>query len=274
MQDSEKKDMAFVDHLEELRWHIIRSVIAVLVVTIVAACFMDFIFHDILLAPARTDFFTYQFMCGLDKALCIEKIDLNLQNRTMAGQFNMHIVASFITGLVFAFPYIVWEFWRFIKPGLHMVERKYASGAVSFVTTLFAIGIVFGYYIVTPLSVNFLINYKLSPEISNIIDISEYVTFICMLVIGSGLMFQLPVIIYILTRIGVVGPSFLRRYRRHAIVGIFILAAIVTPSPDLLTQTVVGIPLYILYELSIFVSAIVEKAKMKGTYSKGNVSYN
>jgi sec-independent protein translocase protein TatC len=266
MQDSQNAEMSFIDHVEELRWHIIRAVIAVLIFTIIAFSFMDFIFHHILLGPVRPDFWTYQQLCKLGDGLCIKEINFRMQNRTMAGQFNMHIVAAFVSGIVIAFPYIFWEFWSFIKPGLHPTERKYASGAVLFVTTLFTLGILFGYYMVTPLSVNFLINYQLDPSIENIIDISSYITFVCMLVIGSGLMFQLPVIIYILTRIGIVGPVFLRKFRKHAIIGIFIVAAIVTPSPDLITQSIVAVPLIILYELSIFISAAVASRKAKGTY--------
>lgn len=261
------KEMPFIDHLEELRWHIIRAVIAISIFTVIAFSFMDFIFHEVLLGPVRADFWTYKMFCKLSDSLCIDKINFKMQNRTMAGQFTMSIVAGLISGVVMAFPYVFWEFWRFVKPGLSATERKYASGAVIFVTTLFALGLLFGYYLVTPLSVNFLINYQLDPAIENIIDINSYITFICMLVVGSGLMFQLPVVIYILTRIGIVGPKFLRKFRKHAIVGIFIVAAIVTPSPDFFTQSIVAVPLIILYEISIFISAAVERRREKEIFA-------
>lgn len=267
MEDTPKREMAFVDHLEELRWHLIRSVGAILILTIVAFSFMDIIFHHVLLAPVRADFWTYRMLCQLSETMCVEKIDFEMQNRTVAGQFTMHVVASFVAGLTIAFPYVFWEFWKFIKPGLHMVERKYSAGAVFFVSALFTLGVLFGYYIVSPLSLNFLINYKLDPAISNIIDVSSYISFICMLVLGSGIMFQLPVAIYILSRIGIIGPAFLRKYRKHAIVIIFIIAAIFTPSPDFFTQLVVAIPLILLFEISIFISAAVHRRKEKDLQS-------
>lgn len=251
--------MGFVDHLEELRWHLIRSVAAVFIITIAAFATMDIIFHHVILAPVRPDFWTYRMMCLLSEAMCVHEINFPMQNRTVAGQFTMHVVASFVTGIVVAFPYIFWELWRFIKPGLHPIERKYSSGAVLFVTLLFAMGVLFGYYIVTPLSLNFLINYKLDPSITNIIDISSFISFVCMLVLGSGIMFQLPVAIYILSRIGIIGPSFLRKYRKHAIVVIFIVAAVFTPSPDFFTQFVVAVPLIFLFEISILISAAVHR---------------
>lgn len=255
------KEMSFVDHLEELRWHVIRSVIAVVICTIVAFSTMDLIFHHIILAPAKADFWTYRILCKIADAMCVQDIEFHLQNRTVAGQFTMHLVASFVTGIIVAFPYIFWELWRFVKPGLHAIEKQYSSGAVIFVTTLFTVGILFGYFVVAPLSVNFLINYRLDPTIENIIDVSSYISFLCMIVLGSGIMFQLPVVIYILSRIGIVGPVFLRKYRKHAIVGIFVLAALFTPSPDFFTQFIVAIPLILLYELSIFLSAAVSRRK-------------
>jgi sec-independent protein translocase protein TatC len=256
-----KKEMGFVDHLEELRWHVVRSVVAIVVLTIAAFATMDVIFHHVILAPVRADFWTYQVLCRLSESMCVKEIVFPLQNRTVAGQFTMHVVASFVSGIIIAFPYVFWEFWRFIKPGLHLVEKKYSAGAVIFVSTLFTAGVLFGYFIVTPLSVNFLINYKLDPNITNNIDIASYISFVCMLVLGSGIMFQLPVVIYILSRMGIIGPAFLRKYRRHAIVGIFIIAAVFTPSPDFFTQLIVALPLLLLYEISIFISAGVYKKR-------------
>jgi sec-independent protein translocase protein TatC len=258
-----KKEMTFVDHLEELRWHVVRSVIAVIVLTIIAFASMNFIFHQIILAPVKPDFWTYRMLCLLSEDMCIKEINFTMQNRSMAGQFTMHVIASFVTGVILAFPYVFWELWRFIKPGLHSLERKYSAGAGIFVTTLFVTGIMFGYFIVGPLSINFLINYKLDDSIVNNIDVTSYISFLCLLVLGSGIMFQLPVVIYILSRIGIVTPSFLRTYRKHAIVAIFIIAAIFTPSPDFFTQLIVAIPLMLLYEISIFISVGVYKKRQK-----------
>lgn len=250
-----------MDHLEELRKHIIRSVVAILIMTIIAAASMDLIFHYVLLAPTRPDFWTYRMLCKLGEGMCIDKIEFNPQNLSMAGQITTHIVASIITGAVAAFPYVFWQIWKFIKPGLHPNERKNAGGTVFYVTILFVIGVLFGFYVLAPLSVNFLLTYTLDPSIHNLPEISSYISFIGMLVLGSGIMFQLPVAIYILTRMGIVGPSFLRKYRKQAIVVIFIIAAIFTPSPDFFTQSVVALPLYLLFELSIFISAGVAKRK-------------
>jgi len=181
----------------------------------------------------------------------------------MSGQFTMHILASFVAGIVVAFPYVFWEIWRFIKPALHTNEKKYTAGTVLSVTTLFLTGVLFGYYIIAPLSINFLANYKLDESIVNQFDITSYMSTLCMLVLGSGLMFQLPILIYVLSAMGIMTPMFMRTYRRHAVVIIFFIAAIITPSPDILSQVLVALPLILLYELSIFVSASVYKKKLK-----------
>ena len=168
--------MSFVDHLEELRWHLIRSVIAIGIFTIAAFACMPYIFHHIILAPSRTDFWTYQMLCKLSPSLCIDKIDFTLQSRNMSGQFTMHILASIVAGLVVAFPYVFWEIWKFIKPALHTSEKKYTAGTVLAVTTLFFLGVLFGYFIIAPLSINFLANYKLDESIVNQFDITSYMS--------------------------------------------------------------------------------------------------
>ena len=259
----ETKEMSFIDHLEVLRWHIVRSVLSIAVFTIIGFVSMDFIFHEILLAPMRPDFWTYKMMCKLGPDMCIKEIKIDLQNRTMTGQFMMHLKSAFVFGFVFAFPYTFWELWKFIKPGLYPNELKGASGAVFFVSVLFILGILFGFYVITPLSFNFLINYKIDESIPNIIDVTNYISLFCGLILGSGLMFQLPVLIFVLSKIGIVTPALMRNFRRHSIVVIFIVAAIITPSPDFFTQIVVAIPLLILYEISIFISASVYKTKEK-----------
>jgi sec-independent protein translocase protein TatC len=261
---TEEKEMTFLEHLEELRWHILRSVIAIVVFTILAFFFINDIYKYIILGPVRTDFWTYQMMCKLSEVfgyadLCVQKIDLTLQNRQLAGQFTMALFSSFFIGLVFTFPYLFWEVWRFVSPGLKVAERKAARGAVFFVTMLFFMGVLFGYYIVSPLTINFLANFKLDESIPNQIDISDYISTLVTLALASGLAFQLPIVVFVLSKIGLVTPKFMREYRRHAYLVVLIVAGIITPSPDILSQVLVSVPLIILFELSIGVSARVEK---------------
>jgi sec-independent protein translocase protein TatC len=262
-----EKEMSFLDHLEELRWHVIRSLIAVVIFTIVAFVLAPWIFQNIVFAPARVDFPTFKWLCKLADAighesLCVKEIPFKVQSRFMTGQFTMHIMASFIIGLVIAFPYVVWEIWRFIKPGLQVKERKYSRGAVAAVSFLFFSGVLFGYYVIAPWMVYFLANYSISDMIVNEFDITSYVSTVVLLVLGSGLLFQLPVVIFFLSKMGIVTPQFLRKYRKHSVVVILIIAAIVTP-PDPLSQIMITIPLYILFEISIIISAIVARQKAK-----------
>jgi len=265
---SGEKEMSFLDHLEELRWHVIRSLVAIVVLTIVAFIEVKWVFNNVILAPAKSDFLTWRALCKLGHAvgkediLCIQDIPLELQSRFMTGQFTITIVAAFVLGLVFAFPYVVWELWRFIRPGLRLRERKNTTGVVTSVSLLFAAGIAFGYYVIAPLMVYVMVNYRISDMIINQFDITSYVSTVVTLVFGSGLLFQLPVVIYFLSKIGLVTPKFLRQYRRHSIIIILIIAAIITP-PDPLSQTLIFIPLYLLFEISILISARVEKQKLK-----------
>src|SRR5690349_20195389 len=228
-------EMSFLDHLEELRWHVIRALGAIVIFTIVGFVYVKWIFTNIILAPAKSDFWTWRMLCKLGNAigkadsLCIQDIPLELQSRFMTGQFTITIVAGFVIGLVLAFPYVVWEIWRFIKPGLHLNERKNSTGAVAVISTLFASGVAFGYYVIAPLMVYVMVNYRISDMIINQFDITSYVTTFVALVVGSGLLFQLPVVIYFLSTFGIVTPKFLRKYRKHSIVIILIVAAIITP---------------------------------------------
>ena len=259
-------EMTFIEHLEELRWNVIRAVGAILVFTIVAFIFIEEIYDKIILAPSRPDFWTYRMLCKIAdftgaQGLCIDKLDFELQSREMAGQFTMALLSAVIIGLLFAFPYAFWEVWRFIKPGLKPSERKVSRGAVFYVTSLFLSGVLFGYYIVSPLAINFLANFQLDPRIKNQFDITSYVGLISMLTLACGLTFQLPVVAFILSKIGFLNPRFMREYRRHAFVVILILAAVITPSPDVLSQVLVALPLTLLYEVSILVSAWVERNK-------------
>lgn len=262
MKESPGKEMSFIDHLEELRWHIIRSGLSIFVFFIIAFVSKEFVFHQVILSPARNDFWTYKMLCKMGEALCIDSMNFQLQNRTMAGQFTMHITISFFIGLILSFPYTFWEIWSFIKPGLYDKERKMTTGIIFFVSVLFGSGILFGYYIVAPLSINFLATYTLDPSIQNYFDLTSYVSLLSMVVLGTGLMFQMPVIVFVLSKIGVVTPEFLRTYRKHALVIILIVAAIITP-PDVISQLLVTMPLAILYEVSIFVSATVARKRKR-----------
>jgi sec-independent protein translocase protein TatC len=266
-QESGEKEMSFLEHLEELRWHVIRALGATIIFTIAAFLMAPWIFENVIFAPARVDFLTFKWLCKLgnflgSEGLCVKDIPFKVQSRNMTGQFTMHLMSSFIIGLVVAFPYVVWELWRFIKPGLQKSERKYSRGAVASVSVLFFLGVTFGYFVIVPWMVYFLANYSISDIVVNEFDITSYVSTVVMLVLGSGLLFQMPVVIYFLTKIGIVTPEFLRKYRKHSIVIILIVAAIVTP-PDPLSQMLITIPLYMLFEISILISASVAKRKAR-----------
>ena len=261
--------MSFLDHLEELRWHFIRALLAVIVLTIVAFYFVRWIFENIIFAPAKLDFPTFKYMCqlgdwlGLQESLCITELPFIVQSRNMTGQFMMSLTASFVIGLVVAFPYVVWEFWSFVRPGLETKERKFSKGAVFAVSFLFLLGVFFGYYFLCPMTIWFLATYSISSVISNEFDITSYVSTITSLVMGCGLLFQFPVVIYFLTKVGIVTPDLMRKYRKHSIVIILVLGAIITPSADPFSLTVISLPLYLLFEISIFTSAIVVRRKQK-----------
>lgn len=266
--DAEGKEMSFLDHLEELRWHIIRAAGAILVFTVLAFVFIDDIFEYVLLGPAKTNFWTYRQMCRLADAtgyadLCVKKLDFKLQALGLSDQFTMSLTSSFFIGLCFAFPYAFWEVWRFIKPGLRPVERQAARGGVFFVSLLFTMGLSFGYFIVSPLAINFLVNYTLSSRIENNIDITSYISVIVTLGLGCALIFQMPIVAFVLSKVGVVTPKFMREYRKHAWIVILVVAGIITPSPDIYSQVLVALPLALLYEVSIIVSGRVERARLR-----------
>ncbi|MBP9150920.1 MAG: twin-arginine translocase subunit TatC [Flavobacteriales bacterium] len=258
----EEGEMSFLQHLEVLRWHLVRSVSAIFIVSIVAFFSKEFLFDTLLLGPKRGDFWTYQMACKYLDLLCFDEMPFDLINISMSGQFSTHIVVSIIAGFVVAFPYVVFEIWRFVKPGLHSNERKYANGMVFYVSFLFILGVLFGYYFIAPLSVNFLGTYQVSETIRNQIDLNSYFSTVATLVLASGVVFELPILIYFLTKIGLVTPASLRQYRKHAVVGILILAAVITP-PDVASQILVFIPLMLLYEISIGVSALVLRNEAK-----------
>ncbi|WP_448700948.1 twin-arginine translocase subunit TatC [Mucilaginibacter sp. AW1-3] len=262
-------EMSFFDHLEVLRWHLIRAASAIIVFACVAFYFFDDIWQKIVMGPKHGNFFTYRMLCKLGELLhspgmCISS-DLpgEMQNTELAGQFSLQINSSIMLGITLGFPYLLWEIWRFVKPALEEREQKAASGFVFFASSLFAIGILFGYYIVAPLSLHFLTNYQISPEIHNIFTIDSYLTSVATLTLVSGIVFQLPVIVYILASLGILTPKFMREKRRIAIIIIMIIAMLVTPTPDVTTMLVISSPLFLLYELSIGVAARVQKRKLK-----------
>jgi sec-independent protein translocase protein TatC len=266
---SEEKEMSFLDHLEELRWHVVKSVIALFTCTIVAFIYIKWIFENIVFAPARIDFPTFKYMCqlgklvGAEKSLCAQPFTFIVQSRQMTGQFMMSITASLVVGLVVAFPYIFWQIWSFIKPGLKLNEKSNSRGAVAAVTFLFLLGVSFGYYILSPMTIWFLSTYSISDMIKNEFDITSYVSTIVGMVIGSGLLFQFPVVVYFMTKVGMLTPQFMRKFRKHAIVVILVLGAVVTPSPDPFSMMLIATPLYLLFEISILISALVVRKQQK-----------
>ncbi len=255
--------MSFLQHLEALRWHLVRSVIAIVLVTIIVFINKYFVFDNIILGPKNLDFLTYKFLCLLSEklhiaALCIKKINFTVINIELAGQFLLHLKSSFILGFILAFPYIFWEIWRFVKPALYDKEKTYARGIVFYCSILFLFGVLFGYYILTPFSINFLGSYNVSEEVGNKISLTSYVGTISSLVLVSGIIFELPIVVYFLSKLGIVSPKIMRKYRRHALVAILLLSGVITP-PDLASQVLIAFPLYGLYEMSIFISAKVSK---------------
>ena len=266
--------MSFLEHLEELRWHIIRSVIAIVVMMIVAFIFKNILFDKIVLAPKNPDFVSNRMFCEFGHYLagvfnlknpdimCINTNPPNLISIKMSGQITTHIVVALVAGLIAAFPIVIREFWLFFKPALHSNEAKHARGAVLASSLLFFVGVLFGYFLLAPLSIHFLNTYQISPDVVNQINVRSFIGTITSICLATGVVFELPIVAYFLTKIGIITPTFMRKYRKHAIVIIFILAAIITP-PDVFSQALVAIPLLILYEISIFISAGVIKRKEK-----------
>ena len=262
-----EKEMSFLEHLEELRWHIIRSILAIVIFMIIAFIFKGFIFDNIILAPKNPAFLTNRILCEIGErwnttALCINTKTLNLINIKMSGQLTTHITVSMVVGLILAFPVILWEFWQFFKPALRDNVAKYAKGAVTAASLLFFTGVLFGFFMLAPLSIHFLSSYEISQDVVNQINVRSYIGTLTSICLATGLVFELPIIAFFLTKIGVVTPAFMRTYRKHAIVVIFIVAAIITP-PDVFSQTLVAIPLLILYEVSILISGRVMRQKEK-----------
>lgn len=263
MAKKNQQEMSFLDHLEELRWHLIRSTIAIVIIALGAFFAKDFIFDVILFGPKEADFPTYRFFCeltrklGVQEAFCVSP-DFRIQSREMSGQFSAHIWTSIWAGFILGFPYILYEMWRFISPGLYEKERSNARGFIGVASFLFFLGVLFGYYVIAPLSVNFLAGYQVSKEVFNDIDLASYISTVRSSVIACGIIFELPIIIYFLTKVGLVTPEFLKKHRKVALVIVLVVAAIITP-PDVASQIIVSIPILILYEVSILISKLVLK---------------
>jgi sec-independent protein translocase protein TatC len=264
-QEEPKKEMSFFQHLEELRWVLVRSAIAVTIAACGAIAGYKYLFDIVLLGPKNPDFFTNRMMCALAQwldtpSICINSKPFQIINIEMAGQFNAHMSVSLYAGLIVAFPYVIYQLWKFISPALYEKERKKARGAVLIISVLYIVGVFFGYYFIVPFSVDFLGTYTISDEVVNQINLTSYISLVSSLALVSGLVFELPVIVYFLTKIGIITPSFLRKYRRHSFIVILIIAAIISP-PDVLSMTLIAIPLWALFEVSILVSSRIFRKK-------------
>ena len=262
-------EMSFLDHLEDLRWHLIRITIAVILAGIIAFCFPKILFGVIIFGPTDMSFPTYQWLCEMsqligieDTTFCADRFPFDLQNRLVAGQFSTHIWTSIYAGFIVAFPYVLYQLWRFISPGLKKNERKNSRGFIIIASLLFFIGVLFGYYVITPLSFNFLANYSISDKVINDFDLNSVIAVVRSSSLAAGLVFELPILVYFLTKIGFVTPQILKKYRKFALVIVLIISAVITP-PDIASQVIVAVPILILYQVSIFISRIVVRNQNK-----------
>jgi sec-independent protein translocase protein TatC len=259
----QEKEMTFLDHLEELRWHIIRGLLAILVGGIVLFIFQDWVFGTVVFGPSKPDFLSYRMFCqwshalGLGETMCIKPPEFDTQATGVGEPFITAIKVSIIGGFIVGFPFVFWELWSFIQPGLYPQERKATRGAVFICTVLFLTGVLFGYYIIAPFGVRFLVGYEIAGVV-NRPTLGSLIGYMIMFTVPSGIIFELPVVVYVLSKIGLLTPAVMRKYRRHAIIGVLVVAAVFTP-PDAVTQFLIGIPLFILYEISIAISRRVVK---------------
>ncbi|MFA5815836.1 MAG: twin-arginine translocase subunit TatC [Bacteroidales bacterium] len=272
LKNKDANDMTFLEHLEVLRGHLLRSIASVGIFTVVAFL-LKYIIFGVLLAPKSKDFFTNMMLCRFGQwvhtdKLCINDIPFQLINIDMAGQFRIHMTIALYGGLILAAPYIFWELYRFIMPALKDKERRYSRGMVFYTTMLFMLGILFGYFMIVPLTINFLGGYTVSSEVLNQINLKSYIGTITSLIFATGLIFELPILVYFLSKVGIITPSFMRRYRKHAAIIILLVAGIITP-PDIFSQIMVTIPMYLLFEVSIFVSARIEKERNAREVAEG-----
>lgn len=258
-----ESEMSFFEHLEALRWHLIRSAIAVVVFALAAFLNYHFIFTEIIMGPFKPDFWTYRMMCKLGEGFCVSKINAEIINTEVAGQFMLQINSSVLIGIIVSIPYILWEIWRFIKPALLSKEKKAASGFVFYASALFILGILFGYYIIAPESISFLASYTVSDTIKNEFTVGSYLSMVATITLIIGIVFELPILIYILASIGILTGTFMKKTRRYSVVILLIVGAIISPSPDFLTTMIATIPLFALYEVGIVVASTVERRRAK-----------
>ncbi|MCI2228411.1 twin-arginine translocase subunit TatC [Polaribacter sp. MSW13] len=265
----QQKEMSFLGHLEELRWHLVRSAAAIFIMTIIFFVFAEQVYNHFLLAHIKSDFITYRLFCdffnffGMDSAFCnVNFDDKKLQSIKVTSQLMNSIWSSFILGIIVSFPYILWEIWRFVSPGLTAHEIKRSRGFIFIASLLFFIGVFFSFYVIAPISIQFLYNYQITDAIQNSFTLESHIGLVTNMLLGVSILFELPVLIYFLTKIGLITPEFLKKYRKHALVVVLIVAAIITP-PDVASQVIVAIPILILYEISIKVSRRVIKKQQK-----------
>ena len=269
--DDNLVEMSFMDHLEALRWHLVRALLVWLAAVILIFINIDWIFDNIVYAPAHSTFVTYGALCNLSHtlhlgdALCMPPVDIPLQGNTISGPFMSSISIAMIGGLVVAFPYLFWELWKFIKPALSPKEIKYSRGSILWVSLCFFTGAAFGYFVLAPFTFNFLANFTLGTvgAYKYLPTLDDYIDTLNNIILGCGIAFELPVLAYVLAKIGLINATFLRTYRKYAFVIILILAAIITPSPDWTSQAIVAIPLLLLFELSVLITARVDKQQLK-----------
>ncbi len=261
MKEDIEDEMSFLDHLEELRWRIVKSVIAILIFAIAMWFFKEWMIKHLFISMTKPDFISFQFMCDY-LSICIDEIPVSFQSNKVGSQFSYALLMCFVGGTIIAFPYVFSQLWGFIKPGLRENEKQAVQGITFYVTILFLIGVLFGYLVVAPLCIQFFGDFQIAEEFQNIWMIGSFMSLIISSVMFSGLLFLLPVIIYILTKIGLITPEFLKKYRRHSIVGVLILSALITP-PDFISQVIVSVPIILLYEIGILISKRVEKKRLK-----------
>ncbi|MEN9442511.1 MAG: hypothetical protein RLZ33_2588 [Bacteroidota bacterium] len=260
------KNMSFLQHLEELRWRLVRIAIAILITATLLFWYQEWIMNFFFLSMKDTDFITFKLLCEWF-GVCIKEIPVSFQSTTMSGQFSYALMMSIMGGIVLSFPFIFYQIWSFVKPGLKQNEKSVAKGIVFYVSVLFFIGILFGYFVVAPLAVQFFGSYQISKSINNIFSINDYLGTVLSTIFYTGLLFLLPVVAYLFTRLGVITPAFLIKFRKHAIVGVLIISAAITP-PEVISQIIVAIPIVLLYEASILVSKRVEKNMKKDSIIK------
>lgn len=258
-----QKEMSFIDHLEELRWHIFRSVVSIVISMVLCFVFKDILFESIIFGPQKNEFFSYKMLCLFSKyfsngSLCKNDFSFVVVNLSMAGQFLTHLKVSFFSGLILAFPYISYEIWHFVKPGLYKSEKKLSILFMASCLFLFLSGVLFSYFVIAPISMQFLANYSVSLNVSNTISLESYIGFITSLVFAGGILFEMPIFVYFLAKAGIITDKNMRQYRKHAIIVILFLSALITP-PDIASQVILSLPLLVLYELSILIAKNISK---------------